>query len=85
MRLWLGIVTFVAGAAVWFVTGAPFFARRRAYPPWAPRFGLAMGALGLSVLASTRPGLSWDISSIGFSIVAIVLFAWVLLDTARRR
>lgn len=84
MRLWLGIVTFVVGAVVWFLTGASFANRRRDYPPWVPRFGLAMGALGLSVLASTRTGVSWSVSSIGFSIVAIVLMVWVLVESMRK-
>ena len=83
MRLWLGIVTFLAGAFVWFRTGASFGDRSRSYPPWVPRFGLAMGALGLSVLASTREGLGWSVSSIGFSIVAIVLMVWVLGESMR--
>ncbi|HEY0969695.1 MAG TPA: hypothetical protein VGE02_01825 [Gemmatimonadales bacterium] len=85
MRLWLGIATFLAGAVVWFTTGATFASGRRAYPPWVPRFGLAMGALGLSVLASTRPGFGWSVSSIGFSLVAIVLMVWVMVESTRRR
>jgi hypothetical protein len=84
VRLWLGIATFLAGAIVWFLTGASFAGRHRSYPPWVPRFGLAMGALGLSVLATTQPGLGWSISSIGFSIVAIVLMVWVLGESIRK-
>lgn len=91
MRLWLGVATFVAGAIVWFATGASFGpAARRARAglapraAWVPRFGLALAALGLSVLASTQPGLSWTISSICFSLVAIILLLWVLRDNLRR-
>ena len=83
MRLWVGIVTFVVGAVVWFFTGARF-GPRTPRPPWVARFGLALGALGLAVLASTQPGLSWSISSISFSLVAIILLVWVLRDNLRR-
>lgn len=85
VRLWLGIALFLVGAVTWFATGASFGPRRRApIAPWVPRFGLAAAALGLSMLASTRTGVSWDISSIGFSLVAIVLFVWVLRDNLKR-
>jgi hypothetical protein len=84
MRLWVGVVTFVVGAVVWFVTGAPFGPRRPVRAPWIPRLGLALSSLGLSVLASTRPGLSWSISSICFSLIAIILLVWVLRDNLRR-
>jgi hypothetical protein len=86
VRLWLGVVTFLVGAAVWFFTGARFGpAARRDGADWVPRFGLALGALGLSVLASTQPGLSWTISSICFSLIAIILLVWVLIETVRRQ
>ena len=85
MRLWLGIVTFLTGAILWFLTGARFagprFARR---PPWVPRLGTALAALGVSTMASTRPGVSWSISSICFALIAIVLLVWVLRDNLRR-
>ena len=85
MRLWLGALTFLVGAAVWFLADGRFGAPRAGpRPPWLARLGLALGALGLSVLASTRPGVSWAISSICFSIVAIVLLGWVLRDNLRR-
>lgn len=85
MRLWLGAVTFVVGAAVWFWAGGRFGAPRDTpSPPWIARFGLALGALGLAVLASTQPGVHWAISSICFSVVAIVLLGWVLRDNLRR-
>ena len=81
----VGVVTFVLGAVIWFFTGAGFGpAARRPAVPWVPRFGLALGALGLAVLASTQPGASWAVSSISFSIIAIVLLVWVLLDNLRR-
>lgn len=80
MRLWIGILTFLLGAGLW--------ARsewRGAAPPWLGRLGLGTAALGLSTLAMTQPGLPWIISSICFSIIAIVLIGWVVMDTLRRR
>ena len=84
MRPWLGIVTFVVGAVLWFATGASFGPRRRAAALWVPRFGLALTALGLSVLASTRVGIAWDVVSICFSLIAIVLLLLVVRDSLRR-
>lgn len=87
MSLWLGIVTFVLGAVVWAV-GTQGFApvAQRNRPPWVARLGLALGSLGLSVLANTQRarGISWSISSICFSIIAIVLIVWVLRDNLHR-
>jgi len=77
MLLWIGIVTFLVGCALWYRSrrsGARFPAR-------ITRLGLGTGALGLGALAMTQPGMFWIISSICFSIVAIVLIGWVLLDT----
>ena len=86
VRLAVGTVVFLAGAALW------SFSRRRAAAvadprtPAAslPRLGLAMGALGLSVLASTQPGLGWSVSSICYSLFAIVLLVRVVRDSLRR-
>jgi hypothetical protein len=87
VNLWLGILTFLLGAVVWAV-GTQGFAppEQRRRPPWVPRLGLALGALGLAVLANTQRarGISWSISSICFSVVAIVLIVWVLRDNLRR-
>ena len=93
MRLWLGLLTFLTGAVLWFLTGATFGPGRArptrdpaaptSRPAWAPRLGLALGALGIAVLATTRAGLAWSISSICFALIAIVLLIWVLRDNLR--
>jgi hypothetical protein len=80
MRLWIGIITFVAGIALWYRSQS---APGRG-PPWLGRLGLGAGALGISTLAMTQPGLSWTISSICFSIVAIVLLGYVIAEALRR-
>ena len=80
MRLWIGIITFLGGVALWYRTQR---APERG-PPWLGRLGLGAAALGISTLAMTQPGLSWTISSICFSIVAIVLLGWVIAEARRR-
>jgi hypothetical protein len=80
VRLWIGLATLAAGVAL-LVTSR----RERAHvPAWMPRLALAVAALGVATLAATRPGLAWSISSISFSLIAIVLLAWVIVDIARR-
>ncbi len=80
MRLWIGIITFLVGVAVWYRT---LRAPQRG-PPWLPRLGLGTASLGISTLAMTQAGLAWTISSICFSIVAITLLGWVVVETLRR-
>jgi hypothetical protein len=80
MRLWIGIVTFLVGVAIWYRK-----ARAPARGPvWLGRLGLGTASLGLSTLAMTQSGMSWTISSICFSIVAITLLGWVVVETFRR-
>jgi hypothetical protein len=81
MRLWIGIVTFVGGASLWFRSHRLGQAGAR----WLGRLGLGMAALGVSTMAMTLPGVPWTITSICFSIVAIALIGWVVADTLRRR
>lgn len=78
--LWLGITVFVSGGLLF------RFARRepRRGPPWLARLGLAMGALGIATLAMTQQGLPWTLSSICFSIIAIVYLATVLIELLRK-
>ena len=81
MRLWIGIATFLLGAALW--------ARSQWRPTSAPartaRLGLGTAALGLSTLAMTQEGIEWTISSICFSLVAIILIGWVVFELLWRR
>ena len=80
MRLWIGLATLIAGVALL----ATSRRERADVPAWMPRLGLAVTALGVATLAATRPGLAWSISSISFSLIAIVLLAWVIRDILRR-
>ena len=84
-RVLLGAIAFVAGAALWFFTRGRAAADGRATPAASlPRIGLAASALGLSVMASAQRGVSWSVSSICFSLVAIVLLVTVARDALRR-
>jgi hypothetical protein len=81
-----GAVGFVAGATFWYFTrGRASEAGARPSPARSlPRIGLAGSALGLSVMASAQRGVSWSVSSICFSLVAIILLATVARDALRR-
>ena len=81
MQLWIGIFTFVAGAVLWYVSNRD----RALVPPWIRRLALGITALGLGTLAATQPELWWKISSISFSLIAIILIGSVLLEHLRRR
>jgi len=80
MRLWIGVVTLLVGLAL-LVTSRR---ERTAVPPWLPRLALAVTALGVATLAATRSGVSWSVSAISFSLIAIVLLVWVMVDMVRR-
>lgn len=81
MQLVLGVLTFVGGATLWYVAARD----RDLVPLWVKRLALGLTALGLSTLARTQEGLAWSISSICFSLIAIVLLASVILEMLRRR
>lgn len=80
MPLWVGVVTLAAGLALLVSTRL----ERKLLPPWMPRLALGVCALGLATLAARQPGLSWSVSAIAFSLVAIVLIVLVLADILRR-
>jgi len=51
---------------------------------WVPTLAVAIGALGISTAAASQPGLGWSISSICFSLIAIILIVTVIRDMLRR-
>ena len=81
MRLWIGIITFLLGAGLW----ARSEWRAAPAPAWLGRLGLGTAALGVSTLAMTQPGMTWIVTSICFSVVAIALIGWVVFEMIRRR
>jgi peptidoglycan/LPS O-acetylase OafA/YrhL len=80
MRLTLA-ATLIVGAALLWLSSRREKAR---VPPWVPTLALASGSLGVSVAVATRPGIGWSISSICFSLIAIVLILLVIRDILRR-
>lgn len=81
MQLLLGVLTFVGGATLLYVANRD----RDLVPIWVMRLALGLTALGLSTLARTQDGLAWSLSSICFSLIAIVLLGSVVLEMIRRR
>ena len=79
-RLLVGIALFVTGAVVWRLatTGA------LRGPPWLPRLGLGVAALGLGTLSLTQPGLWWSIASILFGAIAVGILGAIVLRNLRR-
>ena len=64
-----------------------YFASRREksrVPTWVPTLAMGIAALAISTAAATRPGVGWSISSICFSLIAIILIISVIRDMLRR-
>jgi len=81
MRIGLAVTLIVGAALLWF-TSKRESAR---VPRWVPTLAIAIGALGLSVAAATQPGIGWSISSICFSLIAIILILVVLREMLKRQ
>lgn len=80
MRLWIGTITLVAGLMLLVTTRL----EREHVPAWMPRVAIAVASLGAGTLASTRAGLAWSVSSMSFSLIAIILLVGVIRETLRR-
>ena len=81
MRLTLA-ATLLVGAVLLFVSSRREKSR---VPTWVPTLAVAIGALAISTAAATRPGVGWSISSICFSLIAIILIVTVIRDILRRK
>jgi peptidoglycan/LPS O-acetylase OafA/YrhL len=80
MRLVLAATLVVGAILLWFASRR----ERTRVPRWVPTLAIAIGALGISTAAASQPGLGWSISSICFSLIAIILIVTVLRDLLRR-
>jgi hypothetical protein len=80
MRLVLAATLVVGAILLWFASRR----ERTRVPRWVPTLAVAIGALGLSTAAASQPGLGWSISSICFSLIAIILIVTVIRDMLRR-
>lgn len=80
MRLTLAATLIIGAALLWFSARR----ERARVPRWVPMLAVAIASLGVSVGVATRPGIGWSISSICFSLIAIILILVVLRDMIRR-
>ena len=80
MQLALSATLIIGALLLWFTSRR----ERSNIPRWVPPLAIAIGALGLSVAASSQPGVGWSISSICFSLIAIVLILTVIRDILKR-
>ena len=80
MRLVLAATLLVGAIVLWFASKR----EQARVPRWVPTLAVAIGALGLSTAAGSQPGLGWSISSICFSLIAIVLIVTVIREMLRR-
>jgi hypothetical protein len=80
MRLALAATLIVGALLLWFASRR----ERSRVPPWVPTLAIAIASLGVSVAVATQPGIGWSISSICFSLIAIILIIVVIRDMLRR-
>lgn len=81
MRFLIGAVLFVAGVAL-FVSAR----RERDHVlPGMPRLGIGVAALGLASMTLTLGTFAWNIVSIVFGAIAVVLLLSVMIQQLRRR
>ena len=80
MRLTLA-GTLIAGAILLYVAARR---ERSRVPNWVPTLAIAIGALGIGTAAASQPGVAWSISSICFSLIAIILIVTVIREMLRR-
>ena len=80
MRLTLSATLIIGAALLWYTSRR----ERSRIPRWVPTLAVAIASLGVSVGVATQPGIGWSISSICFSLIAIILILLVLRDMIRR-
>ena len=80
MRLPLA-ATLVVGAALLWLSSRRDQSR---VPRWVPTLAIAIASLGVSVAVASQPGIGWSISSICFSLIAIILILVVIREILKR-
>ena len=80
MRLALAATLIVGALLLWLASRR----ERSRVPAWVPTLAIAIGSLGVSVAVATQRGVGWSISSICFSLIAIILILVVIRDMLRR-
>jgi len=80
MRLPLA-ATLVVGAVLLWLTSRREQSR---VPRWVPTLAIAIASLGISVAVASQPGIGWSISSMCFSLIAIILILVVIREILKR-
>ena len=80
MRLPLAATLIVGALLLWFASRR----ERSRVPQWVPTLAIAIASLGVSVAVASQPGLGWSVSSICFSVIAIILILVVIRDMLKR-
>ena len=80
VRLTLAATLLIGAIVLWFASRR----ERSSVPKWVPTLAAAIGALGVSTAAASQPGIGWSVSSICFSLIAIILIATVIREILRR-
>jgi hypothetical protein len=80
MRLPLAATLVVGAVLLWLASRR----EQSRVPRWVPTLAIAIAALGISVAVASQPGIGWSISSICFSLIAIVLILVVIREILKR-
>jgi hypothetical protein len=80
MRLPLAATLVVGAVLLWLASRR----EQSRVPRWVPTLAIAIASLGISVAVASRPGIGWSISSICFSLIAIILILVVIREILRR-
>jgi len=81
MRLPLTVTLVVGAALLWLASRR----EQSRVPRWVPTLALALASLGVSVAVASQPGIGWSISSICFSLIAIILILVVIREILKRK
>ena len=81
MRLPLAATLVVGAVLLWFASRR----EQSRVPRWVPTLAIAIASLGISVAVASQPGIAWSVSSICFSLIAIILILVVIRDILRRK
>jgi hypothetical protein len=81
MRLPLTVTLVVGAALLWFASRR----EQSRVPRWVPTLAIAIASLGVSVAVASQPGIGWSISSICFSLIAIILILVVIREILKRK
>lgn len=80
MRLPLAATLVVGAVLLWLASRR----EQSRVPRWVPTLAIAIASLGISVAVASQPGIGWSISSICFSLIAIVLILVVIREILKR-